>query len=310
MRILGRQRHVAHVRLTGSVKCLHGLEAGCVPGDKIERDSVAGEIVDGVGNVADDAQHFPLVRQRQRPTAGAHDRRVGDRKSDHGPLASTQRIDDGCPLLELASERIEYASRIAERAGKLVQDLYNLDSSLAVADEHRTHAFVLVIPRDSAGLALAVPIGALRKGSVARVADPVLRISHSDQEFRERLHQELDRIDAAVDLENPWRRSWRERCGRRRRRFASGPARECGLRPRGRSTTTAAHSPPSPRASLRPGAGAARSHSRTGRGRSRRRRKSKAHGTALSSSKTPDALDDIGDDAIDSLAVEHRDPER
>jgi hypothetical protein len=30
----------------------------------------------------------------------------------------------------------------------------------------------------------------------------------------------------------------------------------------------------------------------------------------LSSSKTPDALDDIGDDAIDSLAVEHRDPER
>ena len=128
-------------------------------------------------------QHRPLSEQKARQLAGGERGDIRNLESDHRTLEAGQRIDDGRALLRLAGQRIPHRNRLMERPVELVEHLDRQHAALAVADQHRHHAVGLVIPGQLAGELLAVGEAVARHAAVARIAQPLFRIAHRDQEF-------------------------------------------------------------------------------------------------------------------------------
>ena len=114
--------------------------------------------------------------------AGADDADVRDRQADDRPLAAGQRIDDRRARLDAARQRIVRMELGVERAVELVQDLHRLDAALAVADQHRPHAVVLVVPRDQPRAMRAALVRAVRPARSRGSRISALRVAHADQE--------------------------------------------------------------------------------------------------------------------------------
>jgi hypothetical protein len=89
-------------------------------------------------------------------------------------------------------------------AGQVLQRLQHAHSALAVADQHRHQAVAFVVPGDAAGDLAAVHVAAGREAAVARSAQRVGRITHRDQEARERRHRH--RRQASVQQHDARRR--------------------------------------------------------------------------------------------------------
>ena len=102
-----------------------------------------------------------------RPTTGRVGRCAGRRSSCARAASSGGRIDD--------------RQRVVKRAGELVQRAHHQHAALAVPDQHRRHAVVLVVPRERAGELRAVGVAAVRVGAVARIAQPSAGIAHRDR---------------------------------------------------------------------------------------------------------------------------------
>ena len=104
-----------------------------------------------------------------------------------------QRIDDVDPVIELA--------------GQFVQHLDHLHPALAVADQQRRDAVVLVHPGQFACDVPAVFVRAVGEIAAGRIANPVLGVAHAGEEARKRFHHQMHGVDAPVDVDDVRRRA-------------------------------------------------------------------------------------------------------
>ena len=150
--------------------------AGEAQRDQVDLDEIAGELVDGVGNLAQRVEALPLVRAA--PARGRPRRRPTRRRRTRpttGRSRAGQRIDDRRAVLERpASAGSRPAARRRSGPARSFRILTGVQAALAVADQHRPHAVVLVLPRDEARELRRAAVRAVRPVAVAGIADAAL----------------------------------------------------------------------------------------------------------------------------------------